>query len=358
MAYRFPIGPYHPALREPMVLDLKVAGTTVQEAALFLGYGHRGIEGLAQRSNLYQNLAILERMCGTCSHSNLMAYCQAIESIARTAVPLRGRYLRTILAELERIHSHLLWTATALDSAGFESLFLHVLEVRELVLHLLETICDRRLHYAVCSVGGVRSDLAEAEEVASLVQALKRPLYLALDAVMHDRSMTSRTVGIGALSLEDAVVLGVVGPVARASGLERDVRKDAPYAAYDELEVGVVTQSGGDVYARLIVRLLECFESIKLLERALEQLPGGNYRYDTMPPLLVAGEGISLVEGPGGENFCFVKTDGTDTPQRVKFRAPSYANLPALQRILIGQDLADVALIIASVGPCLACAER
>lgn len=358
MAFRFPIGPYHPALREPMLLDLRVAGTTVEEVGISLGYNHRGIEGLAQRSNIYQNLALVERTCGTCSHANLLAYCQSIESIARTPVPLRGRYLRTIVAELERIHNHLLWAATALNSVGFESLFLHVLEVRELVLHLLETVCDRRLHYALCSVGGVRSDLTEIDEVSRMLQALKRPLYLALDAVMHDRSVTARTVGVGVLSTEMAVALGVVGPVARASGLERDVRKDSPYAAYDELEVAVITQSGGDVYARLIVRLLECFESIKLVERALEQLPGGDYRYDTMPPLLVIGEGISRVEAAAGENFCFVKTDGTDTPQRVKFRAPSYANLPALERILVGQDLADVPLILASVGPCLACTER
>jgi Ni,Fe-hydrogenase III large subunit len=358
MSYRLPIGPYHPALREPMLLDLAVSGTTVEAVELGLGYNHRGVEWLAERNNLYQNLGFLERLCGTCSHSNLMVFCQCVESIARLAVPLRARYIRTAVAELERIQSHLLWTAWAIRGLGFESLHLHTLEVREAVLQVLEAACGRRLHYALCSLGGVRSDLADLNEVVKALGNLKRPLYEVVDTTMHDRGIISRTVGVGPLSREDAIELGVVGPVARASGIGLDIRKHAPYAAYDEVGVSVVTQEGGDTYARLVVRLLECFESFKIIERTLELLPGGDYRYETMPPLLAKGEGLSRVEAPGGENFCFVKMDGSDTPQRVKLRGPAYVNLPALQRALIGQDIADVAVIVASFGPCLSCAER
>ena len=359
MSYTIPVGPYHPALEEPYKVSVQCGGDTVESVSVEVGYSFRGIELLAQRTDWVQDVTLIERVCGICSHTHTSTFCSAVETIAAIEVPPRAAYIRTIMLELERMHSHLLWAGLASEYIGFQSLFMEAFNLRERVMDLLESISGNRVHYGMNRIGGVNRDIADPGAIVAALKAIGELVQRdILPSLMESRTAMARMRGVGVLTSEQAIEWGVVGPLARASGLATDVRSDLPYGIYAELGFKIVTQPGGDVLARAAVRVLEVLESIRLASEALVRLPPGPLRAFEGMPVIPPGEATAFVEAPRGEVIYYVASDGGHTPARVKIRTPSFVNIPALEAMTLGQQFGDVPLIQASVDPCLSCTDR
>jgi Ni,Fe-hydrogenase III large subunit len=360
MSYRIPIGPYHPALEEPYKLNLVCDGEKVRDADLHIGFNFRGIEYLAERRNYFQVIALMERVCGICSNVHTLSICQAVERLTEIEPPARALYIRVIMAELERLHSHVLWAGVAGKLMGFKTMFMSCFLLREKVMQALEIISGNRVNYAMNRVGGVNRDITDPEAILKVLDLLEREVNrIIIPVFASNRTLLSRCAGVGVLTRDEAKAYGVVGPTARASGLPQDIRKAAPYAAYQEVEFNVPVETAGDVRARLTVRALEILESCRILRQALKNLPDGDWWGPTEEFEVPEGTGISRVEGPRGEVIYSVTADGeNDTPRRVKVRTPTYANMPSVRLMLRGARLADAPLIQASVDPCYSCTDR
>ena len=244
-----PIGPYHPALKEGEYFKLEVDGERIVDADLKIGYNHRGVEWLATRRTYSQNVFLFERVCGICSDAHSTCYCQTVEDLLGVEAPRRARYLRTLIAELERLHSHFLWFGVAMHEMGFDTAFMHMWKDREIVMSLIEAITGKRVNYGFNTLGGVRRDLPPklARTLEGKVLEVKRAADRIKRVVTRDRLIRARASGVGVLPHDDAVKMCVVGPTARASGIDIDVRRDDPYAAYDEMDWEVPLADGGDV---------------------------------------------------------------------------------------------------------------
>jgi len=267
-----PIGPYHPLLEEPEFFKLYCDGETVVDMEWETGYNHRGIEKICESKTFEQVFYVVERICGICSTSHPFAYANAVESIADVDIPLRAKLIRSIVGELERIHSHLLWVGLAGHFLGYNTLFMWAWKYREPVLDMFEIITGNRNSYAMFTIGGVRRDIT-AEQATQLIKVLddvKVKTDLLVGAVMDDPVIHARLKGVGVLTAKDIHDFGAVGPTARASGVKIDVRRDDPYAAYDMLDWKVITAQGGGVFAKAEVRLLEMYESISMIKQCLE----------------------------------------------------------------------------------------
>ena len=355
-----PIGPQHPALKEPGHFAFTVDGETVTDAELRLGYAHRGIEKATESRTWIQNLYLLERICGICSHIHAVAYCLGVEKLAEVEVPARAQAIRTIVAELERIHSHLLWLGVAAHEAGFDTLFMVSWRDREAVMEMLEAISGNRVHYSVNVLGGVKVDLtaAAAARIRSGLDYLEARTEHYLNLIHGDHLFRARTQGVGVMPFEEAQRLGVVGPTARASGLDRDLRVAAPYLAYDRHPPQVIRRREGDLQARFIVRLEELSASYRLIRQLLGSLPEGPLEVKRMPRRIKANETISRVEAPRGELFYFIQADGGDGPARIKVRTPTLCNMASVLSLTVGEQLADVPMILVGIDPCFSCNDR
>ncbi|MBE7560423.1 nickel-dependent hydrogenase large subunit [bacterium] len=353
-----PIGPFHPLQEEAEFFQLYVDGETVVDMDVRISYNHRGIEDISTRRTFDQVPYLVERVCGICSASHPLAYIQAVEELAGITPPERSLYLRTIVNELERLHSHLLWVGLAGHFLGYNTVFMWAWKYREPVLDLLEATTGSRINYANAKIGGSRRDIPNelAPRILSVLSELEGKLEMLTGAVLDDYVLHLRTKGVGVLSREDARDYCVTGPTARASGIAIDVRRDDPYAAYDRIEWNVISAAEGDVFAKAKVRLLECFESIKIIRQCARQLPEGPIEVPVaaIPP----GEAVGHVEAPRGETFHYVVSDGGPCPARHKVRAPSYVNIPSFKAACVGQPLADVTIALAAVDPCYSCTER
>jgi Ni,Fe-hydrogenase III large subunit len=358
MSYRIPLGPYHIALEEPYKIEVECEGEKVIGASLKVGFNFRGIELLAQRKNITQSIALLERVCGICSNVHSMTYCMALERIGSIEVPERAKYVRVVMAELERLHSHLLWAGVAAELIGFETLFMHCFRLRERVMDLLEGISGNRVNYSMNRIGGVNRDIGQPDAVLAGVRQIREAVTSSVIPVFTtDRTVAARCRGVGILTRAEAISYGAVGPVARASGLDMDLRRDNPYMAYGALKFNVPTQTEGDVYARVVVRALEILESCGLVEQALDQMPDGPLHVGDVYSV-PAGDAVARVEAPRGEVFYYIASDGSDVPVRVKVRTPSFANIPTVTAMVKGNELSDVPLIQAAVDPCYSCTDR
>ncbi len=353
-----PIGPYHPLQEEAEFFQLTIEGERVVDMDVRISYNHRGIEQLSTTKTFDQVPFVVERVCGICSASHPLAYVQAVEELAGIEVPERALYLRTMVNELERIHSHMLWAGLAGHFLGYNTVWMWVWRYREPVLDLLEIMTGSRINYANARVGGVRREIANDlwPAVNEKLDEVEAGLELITKAVLDDPVIHARTKGVGVLSNEDAVRYCTTGPTARASGVAIDVRRDDPYAAYDLVDWDVIVRDEGDVFAKVVVRLLECFEAIKIIRQCTQQIPDGPLTAEVreIPP----GEGVGHVEAPRGETFHYVKSDGSNFPVRHKVRAPSFVNVPSFKASCLGEYVPDVAITLASVDPCYSCTER
>ncbi len=354
-----PIGPQHPALKEPGHFEFTVDGEMVTNASVRLGYVHRGIEKATESRNWVQNLYLLERVCGICSHTHAMAYCVGVEKLAGVTVPPRAQAIRSLIAELERIHSHLLWLGVAAHEAGFETLFMYSWRDRETVMDVLEALTGNRVNYSANLLGGVKFDIngSQSDTIRRGLDFLEERGHFYLNIVTSDAVFLQRTRGIGVTPLAQAEWLGLVGPTARASSVTRDIRIDAPYAAYAEFPVHIVLDKAGDLEARFVVRIKELFESCRIVRQILDNLPPGELQV-RIPRRIKEGETISRVEAPRGELFYFIKSNGTDTPERIKIRTPTMCNMASVAVLAIGHQLADMPMILAGIDPCFSCNDR
>jgi NADH-quinone oxidoreductase subunit D len=354
-----PIGPQHPALKEPLSFLLTVEGEEIVESALRLGYVHRGLERVFQNRNYVQNVHVAERVCGICSHAHTTTYCQGVEALLGLEVPPRALYLRTLLCEMERIHSHLLWLGVLGEHIGFTTIFMYTWRDREMMLDIMEELSGGRVAHAVNVIGGVRIDLSPEQVYAirDMLDRLETQVETFLDLIQHERSFEARTHGVGHLSAEAVRRYCVVGPVARASGVDVDLRRDAPYAVYDRLDFRVITLHEGDVWARTMVRALETIESLRMCHQLLDELPDGPLTVRA-PRRVPSGEVVSRCEAPRGELVYYIRSDGSDQPARVKVRTPTLTALITLPDQLEGVHTADVPTVLAGVDLCIACADR
>ena len=360
MSYIVPIGPYHPALEEPIHARLITEGEVVKDAEVFVGYNHRGIEKLATERNAIQTLVLVERVCGICSHSHAFTYAMAVEKINGIEVPKRGDYLRVITAELERLHSHFLWLGIACHIIGHDSMFMHIWDERELVMDLLEKLTGNRVNYAMVTIGGSRRDVSDElrREILDACDKLKAPLDRITEIALTDKTIALRTKGVGVLKREDALRMGAVGPHARASGVDIDVRRDAPYSAYADFDFDIPVVDSGDVFARVVVRALECYESIKIVRQALENLPEGPINLGNKLIKIKEGQAVARHEAPRGQLSHMVVGDGGLNNHRISVHVPSFKNTPTVPFMLRGNTVADAGLIIASIDPCFSCLDR
>lgn len=360
MSYIVPIGPYHPALEEPIHAKLYTEGEVIKDTEVFVGYNHRGIEKLATERNAIQTLVLVERVCGICSHSHALTYAMCVENINGIEVPKRGQYIRVITAELERLHSHFLWLGIACHIIGHDSMFMHIWDERELVMDLLEKMTGNRVNYAMVTVGGARRDIDDElrRELLEACDKLKAPLDRITEIALTDKTIAMRTKGVGVLPKEDALRMGAVGPHARASGVKVDVRKDAPYSSYEDFDFDVPVVESGDVFARVVVRALECYESIKIIRQALENLPATPINLGNKLIKIQPGQAVCRHEAPRGQLSHMVVGDGSFNNHRVSIHVPSYKNTPTVPFMLRGNTVADAGLIIASIDPCFSCLDR
>jgi Ni,Fe-hydrogenase III large subunit len=359
MPYKLPIGPLHPAFEEPYKITLSCKGEVIEDVQIEVGFVMRSIELLAQRRNYIRDLVLVEHVCGICSNVHASTFAMAVEKIANIEVPARARYIRTIVGELERLHSHLLWAGIGSEDIGYRSMFMEIYNSRERVMDILEAISGNRVNYGMIVLGGVARDITDPKSILEVVDAVHKTLEnVVIPIFTKDRTVIARTKGIGILSKADALSYGTVGPLARASGIEEDIRESFPYAAYSELGFKKVTLDDCDVQARVVVRALEMLESVRLIEDALKNLPAGPIRPEEVPLAIPAGEATARSEAPRGEVFYYVASDGSDIPARVKIRTPSFVNIPSIRAMVKGQYLADMPLIQASIDPCCSCTDR
>ena len=360
MSYTIPIGPYHPALEEPVHCRLTTEGELITDAEVFVGYNHRGIEKIATERNFIQTGVLVERVCGICSHSHAMTYDMAVEHIAGMEIPKRGAYIRAIVEELERIHSHLLWLGIACHVIGHDSLFMQTWNYREVVMDTLEAVTGNRVNYGMCIVGGSRRDLDDERRrmILDMCDKLIPVMDRVTELLTTDKTVAMRTKGVGILTTEDAIRIGAVGPHARASGVNIDVRRDAPYNCYDEFEFDVPVLDSCDVYARVVVRVLEIYESVKIIRQAVENLPEGPINLGNKFPKVPAGEFVARHEAPRGQLTYKLVTDGGQTNYRLSIHVPTFRNAPTVPTMLKGNTVADAGLIVASIDPCFSCLDR
>lgn len=352
-----PFGPQHPVLPEPVHLDLVLEDETVVEAIPSIGFVHRGLEKLVDKRDFKQYVYIAERVCGICSCGHGIGYCESVEQMMNIEVPERAEYLRTIWMEMSRIHSHLLWLGLLADALGFESLFMESWRLREKVLDMFDATAGGRVILSVNCVGGVLKDMDSVmlSSILETVKTMESEVKPIINTFLSDVTVQSRMKGVGVLTREQAVELGAVGPMLRASGESYDARL-LGYAAYGDLSIEPITAEEGDCYARCQVRLNELLQSFSLLRELIGKIPEGPIQGTVkgMP----SGENFIRIEQPRGEAIYYVKGNGTKNLDRFRLRTPTTSNIPAMAEMLKGCQLADVPVLILTIDPCISCTER
>lgn len=352
-----PFGPQHPVLPEPIHLDLVVEDEHVVEAIPSIGFIHRGLEKLVEKRDYLEFVYVAERICGICSFIHGLTYCMGVEEVMKVQVPERANYLRVIWSELSRIHSHLLWLGLLADAFGFENLFMQSWRIREKVLDIIEETSGGRVIFGSAKIGGVRRDIDKEalSRIVKLLQGYEREVRSIAKVFLNEYTVQNRLKGVGVLSKEDAYILGAVGPMARASGVKQDMRQMG-YAAYSQLQFDPVVSNYRDSYARCKVRLFEIYQSVDLIRQCAEKIPDGPIAVDVkgMPK----GEFFARTEQPRGEVVYYVKANGTRNLERLRVRTPTFANIPAMVKILQGVQLADVPVLVLTIDPCISCTER
>jgi Ni,Fe-hydrogenase III large subunit/Ni,Fe-hydrogenase III component G len=356
-----PFGPFHPTLDEPAHFRLYVDGEVVRGCEYRGFMVHRGIEKLGDAVLTYNEIPMMaERICGICGCVHSVAYAQAVEQAAAVRPTPRAEYIRTIMLEIERLHSHLLWVGLANHILGFDTMFMQSFRMREPIMWLAERITGNRKTYGLCLIGGVRWDITPdlKSDILRVLDQLEKEWTVAAKAVSGDRNLQKRTKGVGIADKALVKNAGLVGPVARAAGVPLDCRRDFPYAAYDRVDFDVITQEGCDVWSRVLIRVLEVFESIRIIRQCLERMPEGPIQAKIEDELPIGRIGVSSIEAPRGESHHFVMTGEDNRPRRWRVRAPTYQNLQGIPAMIKDQQLADMTISLGSIDPCFSCTDR
>lgn len=356
-----PIGPFHPCLHEPEHFAVYVDGETIKGCDYRGFMTHRGIEKLCQTQVSYNEIPfIAERICGICGSVHATAFSQAVESAGGIQITRRAEYIRVLMLEIERIHSHLLWLGVAGHLIGFDTVFMQAWRVREQIMWLCERLTGNRKTYGMILIGGVRHDITPeiADDIRAVTNKIEEELRVIHRAIEKDTSIHKRTKGVGTITKEEAISWSLVGPVARARGVDIDARRDHPYAAYDDMKFEVPVLTDCDVWSTLVIRVLEVFEAIKIIRQVLDKMPAGKIFVelkDKIPPLRHA---ITSIEAPRGEAIHYVITGEDNRPDRWRVRAPTYPNLQGVPAMLLDEQFADFPIIMGSIDPCFSCTDR
>jgi NADH-quinone oxidoreductase subunit D len=343
-------GPQHPATHGVLRLKLKVNGERIVDSYPVIGYLHRGTEKLFELHPFFQNIPHTDRMDYVAAATNNQAYVGAVEKLLGLTVPPRARTIRIILAELQRISSHLLWLATHAIDIGAMTPFFYTFREREILLDLFEDYCGARLTLNCMRPGGLPYDLPMGwtDRCAALMADLPGKLDEYEELLTNNRIWKKRTVGIGVLSPELAIDYGVTGPMLRGSGVRWDLRKALPYDGYDEVEFEVPIGQNGDTYDRYLVRMIEMRQSVRIIHQCLEKLPEGPIMAKR-PRVMKAAKDAEIyhgIEGPKGEIGFYIVGDGTPNPYRCHVRPPSFINLQSLPELCKGALIADLVALI------------
>ncbi len=359
--YSLSIGPQHPTHKEPIRFQFYVKGENIEDVSLRIGFNHRGIEKALEMNTWLQNQYLIERICGICSAAHQSAYVLTAEKIAGIIyeVPDRANYIRVLIQELERIHSHILWYGVLAHDSGYDMMFHITWRDREDVMDLLEKISGNRVNYSMFKIGGVTRDISEEIRIEGieLLKKIKKKVIQHKEVMVEEKTFVARMKDVGILSKEEAVNLCAVGPTQRGSNIDYDLRRDAAYPGYDEIPFKVHYQTDGDVLASMIVRLDETIESVDMCIYALENLPKGGIETD-VPKQFPAGEALTRVEAPRGEDLHYIKSTGGKGPDRHKIRAPTLSNIYSLLHRFKSMQIADIPMIIRLIDPCIGCMER
>jgi NADH-quinone oxidoreductase subunit D len=380
------MGPQHPSTHGVLRLMLELDGEEVLRAKPVVGYLHTGMEKTGEELTYLQGGTNVTRMDYVAPLSNELVYSLAVEQLLDVAVPPRATWIRMLLVELNRIASHLLYQATNGLDLGALSMIIYGWRERELVLRYLEKVTGLRMNHNFIRPGGVAADLPDgwADDVLELLEIVEQGVGEYAELLNENPIWIDRTVGVGAITTEQAIALGATGPILRSTGFPWDLRKAQPHLAYDDVDFDVVYGQNGDVYDRYIIRLYEILESVKIVRQCVEKMPGGDYRVPdpkvTPPPRaridesmealihhfklftegfrVPAGETYVAIESPRGEIGCYLVSDGTGKPARMHIRGPSFYNLQSLEAMVPGTYVADVIAIISSIDPIMGEVDR
>jgi len=380
------MGPQHPSTHGVLRVVLELDGEVVTKATPMLGYLHRGIEKLAEHKTYHQFITLTDRLDYTSPFINNLAYVLTVEKLLDLEVPLRAQYIRVLLAEITRIQSHLVWLGTHALDIGAMSPLLYCFREREETLDMFEMVGGARMNQSYFRIGGLAADLPDGFE--EKVKAFCDVLHSRIDG--YERLLTenkiwlSRTKGVGVISAEEGIALGLSGPCLRGCGVKWDLRKANPYSSYDHFDFEIPTGQHGDSYDRYLVRLEEMRQSNRIIMQALERLPAGPFNAVSPkvvpPPKELVQESIEsliihfhlMTEGfnvPRGEAYCsvesskgelgfYIVSDGSNKPYRVKIRTPSFVNMESFSTMAQGRMMADIVAIIGSIDICLGELDR
>jgi NADH-quinone oxidoreductase subunit D len=377
------LGPQHPSTHGVLRVVLKLDGEKILGVDTVIGYLHRGTEKLAEDFTYTQIIPLTDRLDYLCQPSNNLAFVRAVEKLLCIEAPERAQYIRVMMAELSRISGHLLISGAMPMDLGAMTVLLYVMREREMIMDLFEMVAGQRMHTSFCRVGGVREDLPEGfdEKIKEFCEVFPQRIDDYERLVGSNRMFLQRTKGIGVITAEEAIALGLGGPNLRGSGVDWDMRRDNTYEIYDRLDFNVIVREGGDCYDRWKCRIDEMRESVRMIEQCLEQMPAGPVQVDiptiafpldkeevktSMEALIyhfrVASEGFKVpkgevyasIEAPKGELGFYIVSDGSEKPFRMKVRAPSFVNLQALNLMAGRGYLADMIAMLGSLDPVMA----
>lgn len=358
--YEIPLGAQHISLLEPLHFKFTTENEKITDVAANVFYVHRGIEqACCSKFKFRQVSFVVGRVCGLCSISHSTAYSQVAEKLVNIEVPLRAKYLRMLVIELDRIHSHLLCLSHVAENSGFEALFMKTMQYREFSMELLEAVCGNRIQFDFSIVGGVTRDLKPeiGKRIVDQLKAFKPQLDELVDVYENNFTLSFKNKNTGKISRADAIRLNTVGPFARASGLAIDVRNETEdLLPWKAVGFEMVTDTGGDVYARNSVRLREMYISMRIIENIIAGLPESALVTETKA--FPDGEAAVRLEAPRGELFYYAKGNKTQLLERLKIKAPTFSNIPAMLEAFKGNEYGSVPAIIASYDPCLSCTSR
>ena len=358
--YEIPLGAQHISLLEPLHFKFTTENEKIVDTVANVYYVHRGIEqACCSKFKFRQVSFVVGRVCGLCSVSHTTAYSQVAERLVKIEIPRRAKYLRMLVIELDRIHSHLLCLSHVAENSGFEALFMKTMQYREFAMEMLEAVCGNRIQYDFSIVGGVARDLKPgvSKMILEKLKTFKPQLDELVDIYQNNWTLSLKNKGVGAITKEDALRLNVVGPFARATGLAVDVRNETEdLLPWKEVGFEMVLDKAGDVHARNMVRLHELYVSMRIIENIINGLPESALVTETKA--FPDGEAVVRLEAPRGELFYYAKGNKTQILERLKIKAPTFSNVPAMVEAFKGNEYGSAPAIIASYDPCLSCTSR
>lgn len=354
-----PLGSQHISLLEPVKFKFECENETIVGVDSDVGFVHRGIEKACTTKFKYDGIGyVVARICGLCAITHSLAYTTAAENLMEGEISLKAKYLRMLLVELDRIHSHMLCLSHTAENAGFEAMFMQIMGDREYVMDLQETLTGSRVQFDYISIGGVNRDLTTeiATQIKKNLQLIKEKVNEYMDEFTNNWSLSLKYKNIGKLTLDEAYTYNAIGPLARAAGLNTDIRAETDYLPYEKIGFKMQTATNGDIHSRNIVRLNEILNSIQMCENIVDGLPDGEIftKLKGKPN----GESIVRLEAPRGELMYYVKGSGKPILNRVRIKTPTFSCIPAFMEVFKGSNYADAPAILASFDPCLSCTAK